>query len=156
MNVDSKLWQKDLESPQEDRMNTNDLEKMYQGQAMDFGNKVTALEKELTASKEDNKRNFDKWWGMEQTHILPLFKIAKEKFRFDLQKLVYKNAGKNSTILFAEHVEKEISASKEENKNLRAGIKDLVSHHFSQEVFEVDDFLSELDELLADTSQKGE
>ena len=64
---------------------------------------VASLKSQLAEAREGSKRNYDKWWGMEQEHIIPLFNYAKT-IGFDLQQLVYDNPGKNCSQLFFEKV----------------------------------------------------
>jgi len=52
-----------------------------------------------------------KWGAYEQDFILPLFQIATTRMGFDLQQLVLDQAGKSSSVLFAEHVEAKLAAA---------------------------------------------
>jgi len=98
---------------------------LFEFETSEIGAAINELEKELEAVKAENKRNYDKWWDMEQEYILPLFRIAKE-MGFDLQKLVINNAGKNCSIIFAEHLQAELKAMKEKAKWIN--VKDRLPH----------------------------
>ena len=58
-----------------------------------------------------------KWQAYEQNYILPLFGLAKEA-GYDLAKAVLDNPGKTSSVLFVEHLQKEIAKLKQDHRTL--------------------------------------